>query len=61
MKKIFFSILALFLPFLAFLFNDEPGKAVLALILQGFIIGWPIATIWAFKECVFAKNDNNKA
>lgn len=49
MKRIVMSFLALFLPWLALLLNDNPGGAFLALIMQATLIGWPFASIWAWK------------
>jgi len=43
------SFLALFLPWLVLLINDNPGGAFVALIMQATLIGWPFATIWAWR------------
>lgn len=49
MKKAFMSLLAIFLPWLALLLNDNPGGAFVALIMQATVIGWPFASMWAWK------------
>jgi len=43
------TIIALILPWLTLLLNDNPGGAVIALIMQATIIGWPFASIWALR------------
>lgn len=40
-------LIALLLPFLAFFTIGKPFTAILCLILQITLIGWPIAAIWA--------------
>ena len=49
MKKLFMSILAIIFPWLVLLLYDNPGGAVLALVLQATVIGWIPASIWAWK------------
>lgn len=49
MKQMFMSFLALFFPWLVLLFNDNPGGAIIALIMQATVIGWPFATVWAWR------------
>ena len=46
---IFAYILILLLPWLYLLYQDEPGKAIVALFFQCTIIGWPIAIVWALR------------
>ena len=41
-------LLALFFPFAVFFTMGKIGQGILCLILQITIIGWPLATIWAF-------------
>ncbi len=43
------SILAILLPWLVLLLFDNPGGALVALILQATIVGWPFAAIWAWR------------
>ena len=49
LKRIFMSFLALFFPWIVLLFDDNPGGALVALIMQATIIGWFPATIWAWR------------
>jgi len=49
MKKFFKSGLAVFLPWLILLLDDNPGGAFVALIMQATVIGWPFASIWAWR------------
>lgn len=49
MKRIFMSILAIFIPWLVFLLNDNPGSAMITLVLQATLIGWIPASIWAWR------------
>lgn len=37
------------LPWLILLLNDNPGGAILALIMQASVIGWPFASLWAMR------------
>ncbi len=48
MYKLFMGFLAIAFPWISMLINDNPGGAVVALIMQGSIIGWPVASFWAF-------------
>ncbi|AHE65752.1 hypothetical protein [Legionella oakridgensis] len=49
MKRFILSCIALFFPALVLLIYDNPGGALVALILQATIIGWIPAAMWAFK------------
>ncbi len=61
--KFFLYIFAVVLPPLAFFLMDLPGPALVAVMLQGTFIGWPIATIWALKHVMKrpSKKKRNKA
>jgi|GEM_PF-6441585 len=48
-KRIVLSIVAIFLPWLVLLIKDNPGGAVVAVIMQATLIGWPFATVWAWR------------
>ncbi len=50
MKRITMSILAVFFPWLVLLINDNPGGAIVALIMQATVIGWPFASVWAWRQ-----------
>jgi uncharacterized membrane protein YqaE (UPF0057 family) len=47
-KHIGLSFLAIFLPWVVLLIKDNPGGALLALILQATAVGWIPASIWAW-------------
>ncbi len=47
--RIIMSIISIFLPWLALLIYDNPGGAVVALIMQATLIGWPFASAWALR------------
>jgi multisubunit Na+/H+ antiporter MnhB subunit len=49
-KRLLMGLLALTFPFLVLLIEDNPGGALVALIMQATVIGWLPATIWAFRE-----------
>jgi hypothetical protein len=49
MKQILMSIVAIFFPWLVLVLDDNPGGAFIALIMQATIIGWPFATVWAWR------------
>lgn len=43
------SLLAIFFPWIVLLLYDNPGGALVALILQATGIGWIPASIWAWR------------
>lgn len=49
MKRFFLSFLALMLPWVILIIYDNPGGAVLALVLQASGIGWIPASFWAWR------------
>lgn len=49
LKRTILSILAIFIPWLVLLIKDNPGGAVVALIMQATLIGWPFASVWAWR------------
>lgn len=49
MKRIFIAFLSAFMPWIVMLINDNPGGAFVALVMQATLIGWPFATIWAWR------------
>ena len=49
MKRTMMSIIAVIFPWLALLIYDNPGGAVVALIMQATAIGWIPAGIWAWR------------
>jgi hypothetical protein len=48
MKRSLMSILAIVFPWIILLIEDNPGGALIALILQATGIGWPLASWWAW-------------
>ena len=54
-KKLFTLFLIAFFPWFVFLIDDNPGAAFLSLILQVTLIGWPFASIWAWRTHYSAK------
>lgn len=48
-RRIFMSFIAVFLPWVALLIYDNPGGALVALIMQATLIGWIPASIWALR------------
>ena len=49
MKKIFMKILAFAFPWMVLFIYDNPGGAILALVMQATLIGWIPASIWAVR------------
>lgn len=49
MKRLMMSFLAIFFPWVILLIDDNPGGALVAVILQASVIGWIPASIWAWK------------
>lgn len=48
--RLFMSLIAILFPWLILLLEDNPGGAVVALIMQASIIGWPFAAVWALRS-----------
>lgn len=49
MRRLFMLFMALFFPWFIHLLDDNPGAALVALLMQVTIIGWPFATVWALR------------
>ena len=43
------TLLALFAPFVLFFSINRPFAGIISMLLQMTLIGWPIATLWAFR------------
>jgi hypothetical protein len=56
--RFFLSGLAIAFPWVILLFNDNPGGAIMALILQATIIGWIPAAMWAWRVVHGKENIN---
>lgn len=49
LKKLLMSLLSILFPWAVLLIYDNPGGAIVALIMQATVIGWPFATVWTWK------------
>lgn len=49
MKQKLMSFVAILFPWLALLLYDNPGGAIVALIMQATVIGWLPASLWALR------------
>jgi multisubunit Na+/H+ antiporter MnhB subunit len=49
MKRLLMLAISIIVPWLVLLLYDNPGGALVALIMQATGIGWPFATVWAWK------------
>lgn len=49
MRRLFIAFFCAFLPWTIFLMNDNPGGAFVALVMQATLIGWPFASVWAWR------------
>lgn len=47
--RILMSLLAILFPWLVLLLEDNPGGAIVALVMQASVIGWPFASVWALR------------
>ena len=54
MKSFLMSTLAIFFPWAIMLIDDNPGGALLAIILQATLIGWIPASMWACPRASWA-------
>ena len=48
--RFFVKLFAIFFPWLVLLICDNPGGALLALVMQVTLVGWPFAASWAIKS-----------
>lgn len=60
MKRLFIAFLAVVAPWIVMLINDNPGAAFAALVMQATLVGWPFATIWAWRVEYPPKEKNQK-
>lgn len=56
MIRFFWMLLSLTFPWLVLLLNDNPGGAIICLIMQATLVGWIPATLWAMRVV----NENHK-
>ncbi len=47
--RFLWGLLSIFFPWLVLLLYDNPGGAIVALIMQATVIGWIPATLWAMR------------
>ncbi len=49
MKLFFLSFLAIFFPWVILFLDDNPGGAMVALVMQATLLGWVPASMWAWR------------
>ncbi len=49
LARLFKLGMAVFFPWLVLLLNDNPGGALVALIMQASVVGWIPASVWAWR------------
>ncbi len=49
LKRILMSIVAIAFPWIIVLLDDNPGGALVALLMQATAIGWIPASVWAWR------------
>ena len=59
MTRLFLKFIALMFPWLILLMHDNPGGALVALIMQVTLIGWLPATMWALQVLRDAEKSKN--
>ncbi|MDI9818955.1 MULTISPECIES: hypothetical protein [unclassified Legionella] len=58
-SRFFWSLVALGFPWIILLLDDNPGGALVALIMQATVIGWIPASIWALRV-VYGNSESKK-
>lgn len=48
-NRFFWNLLSLAFPWLVLLIHDNPGGALVALVMQASLIGWIPASAWAMR------------
>jgi hypothetical protein len=48
-KRFFWGWLCVFFPWIVLFIYDNPGGAIVAMIMQATVIGWIPASMWAFR------------
>ncbi|MGL5741554.1 MAG: hypothetical protein ACRCXC_02865 [Legionella sp.] len=59
-EKLFMLFLCAFFPWVVFLIDDNPGAAIISLVMQVTIIGWPFAAAWAWRSHYPPKEEKPK-
>jgi uncharacterized membrane protein YqaE (UPF0057 family) len=49
LRRLFWLFIAIFFPWVILLLDDNPGGALVALLLQASVIGWIPASVWALR------------
>jgi multisubunit Na+/H+ antiporter MnhB subunit len=49
MRRIFWVLLSIAFPWFVLLIHDNPGGALVAMVMQASVIGWIPASIWAMR------------
>lgn len=52
LKKIVIGFFSMFFPWAVLLVKDNPGGAFVALIMQVTVLGWPFASLWAYRTAI---------
>lgn len=60
MKRMFLFFLCIFFPWLVLLIYDNPGGAIIALIMQATVIGWLPAFLWARRVVKRSRAEQNQ-
>ncbi|MDP3558797.1 MAG: hypothetical protein Q8R79_00410 [Legionellaceae bacterium] len=58
--RFFLIFLTILMPWVALFLNDNPGAALIALVMQVTVIGWPIASIWAVRTIFVKENQEDE-
>ena len=61
MKRSLMLLLAVVFPWIVLLLEDNPGGALIALVLQATTIGWPLASWWAWNVVQNKSKEKKKA
>ena len=49
MHRFLYMLLSIFFPWIVLLIADNPGGALVALVMQVTVLGWPFASMWAWR------------
>ncbi|MBA2649805.1 MAG: hypothetical protein H0U75_09485 [Legionella sp.] len=59
MKRILMSIMACLFPWIVILLYNNPPGAMIALVMQVTLVGWPFASAWALRLINADKKNNS--
>lgn len=60
MSRLIIAFLSAFMPWMVMIINDNPGAAFVALVMQVTVIGWPFASMWAWRTHYPPKDEKKK-